>query len=98
MTRSFPWVALGLGLVLSLILLRFSPLAGPDGGLPLLTSLLMAELGLVVTAVAAAVGVRELLKQGVRLRAASLVVGNLLLAANFLRMGLAMWPDAAGAS
>jgi hypothetical protein len=92
MRRSFPWLALGLGLVLSLILLRFSPLAGPGEGLPLLTALLMAEFGLLVTVAAAGLGIRNLLKEGMRLPTLGLLIGNVLLAVNFLRMGLVLWP------
>ena len=56
MKRSYPWLALGLGLLLSLILMRFSA-NGMEGRfqLPLLTSLLIAEFGFLVPAIAAGI-------------------------------------------
>lgn len=95
MKQSFPWLALGLGLVLSLLLLRFGTTAAGEG-MPLLTALLMCELGFLVTAIAAGIGLRDLIKQGINVATLLLLAGNLLLAANFLRLGLAFWPQAAG--
>jgi hypothetical protein len=97
MKQSYPWLALGLGLVLSLVLMRY---AGPGGEgeprLPLLTGLLMAEFGFLVTAIAGGVGIRDLVKQGMDMRVVVLVAANLLLAANFVRLGLQLWPGASG--
>lgn len=95
MKYSYPWLALGLGLVLSLVLLRFGTTAAGEG-MPLLTALLMCEFGFLVTAIAAGIGVRDLVRQGKRMATLLLLAGNLLLAANFLRMGLGFWPQAAG--
>lgn len=97
MKRSFPWVALGIGLFLALVLLRFSPLnVGGQFTLPLLTALLMSELGFLLTAAGVFVSGRELLQQGWRGRSLMLLLGNLLLAVNFLRLGLALWPETSG--
>lgn len=95
MKHSYPWLALGLGLVLSLVLLRFGTTAAGEG-MPLLTALLMCEFGFLVTAIAAGIGLRDLIRQGMSVAALLLLAGNLLLAANFLRMGLVFWPQAAG--
>ena len=95
MQRPFPWLALGLGLLLALVLVRFEPTA--DGsGLPLLTALLISEFGFLLTAIAAGISVRELLQQGAQAVCILLLAGNALLAVNFLRIGLALWPDAGG--
>ncbi len=95
MKQSYPWVALGLGLVLGLVLVRFGTTA--DGqGMPLLTALLMSEFGFLVTAIAAGIGLHDMKKHGVRAAPTLMLVGNLLLAAGFLYMGLAFWPQAAG--
>ncbi len=95
MKRSYPWIALGLGLILSLVLMRYGT---PDGAagykLPLLTGLLMAEFGFLVTAIAAGICVRDLVKQGIEIIAIVLLIGNLILAANFIRLGLQLWPGA----
>jgi hypothetical protein len=95
MKQTYPWLALGLGLLLGLVLLRFGTTATGDG-MPLLAALLMCEFGFLVTAIAAGIGLRDLIKQGMNVATLLLLAGNLLLAANFLRMGLAFWPQATG--
>lgn len=96
MKRVFPLIALGIGLLLSLILLRFSPLAADAGqGLPLLTALLASEIGFLITAIAAIMGVREAITQRVTLAGVLVLLGNLVLVVNFARMGLALWPETA---
>ncbi|MCO6412293.1 MAG: hypothetical protein J5I92_06075 [Thiogranum sp.] len=98
MKFSFPWIAFGLGLVLSLVLLGDMQGAGNVRKLPLLAALLMAEFGLLATAIAAVLGVRDLVTRGIRQPVVVLLVaGNLLLAAWFLRTGIALWPGPAGA-
>ncbi|MEN8108498.1 MAG: hypothetical protein ABFS22_10900 [Pseudomonadota bacterium] len=89
MKRSFPLIALALGMLLTLVLMRFG-----DAGLPLLTALLISEFGFLLTAIAAGISVRDLLKDGLHAVCILLLIGNALLAANFLRMGLAFWPGA----
>ncbi|HID48214.1 MAG TPA: hypothetical protein EYP40_01125 [Chromatiales bacterium] len=97
MKRSFPWMALGIGLLLALVLLQFSPL-DPDGrpAMPLLTALLMSEFGFLLTAAGAIVSGREVLRRGARGRDMLLLPGNLLLAASFVRLGLALWAQTSG--
>jgi hypothetical protein len=95
MQRSFPWLALGLGLLFALVLMRFGPTAD-GGGLPLLTALLISEFGFLITAVAAGISVRDLLREGAQAVCLLLLAGNVLLAVNFLRMGLLFWPDTGG--
>ena len=79
------------------MLMRFAA-DGVEGEyrLPLLTSLLIAEFGFLVTAVAAGIGARDLVRQGMRLWTILLLIGNLLLAVNFARVGIALWPGAIG--
>lgn len=95
MKQTYPWLALGLGLLLGLVLLRFGTTEAGEG-MPLLAALLMCEFGFLVTAIAAGIGLRDLIKQGMNVTTLLLLAGNLLLAANFLRMGLAFWPQATG--
>ena len=95
MKNSYPWLALGLGLVLSLVLYRYGTTASGKG-MPLLTALLMSEFGFLVTAIAAGMGLRDLGKQGIQAATLLPLVGNALLAANFLRLGLAFWLQTAG--
>ena len=97
MKKSIPWLTLGIGLAFALILLRFSPLSTSDGFvLPLLTALLMSELGFIITAIGTGISVRDVLQQGVKLRSAALLLGNLLLALNFINQGLALWDKSGG--
>lgn len=95
MKQTYPWLALGLGLLLGLVLMRFGTTDAGEG-MPLLMALLMCEFGFLVTAIAAGIGLRDLIKQGMNVATLLLSVGNLLLAANFLRMGLAFWPQTSG--
>ena len=95
MQRSFPWLTLGLGLLLALVLLRFGPTTD-GGGMPLLTALLVSEFGFLLTAIAAGICVRDLLRQGMQATGIFLLAGNALLAINFLRAGLAFWPETGG--
>jgi len=95
MKGSYPWLALGLGLVLGLVLMRYAA-PGAAGGprLPLLTGLLMAEFGFLVTAIAAGVCVRDLMQRGMEKSTPVLLIGNTLLAASFMWLGLQLWPGA----
>jgi hypothetical protein len=93
MKLSFPWAGLGLGLLLSLVLLRFGTSDDSRHTLPLLAALLMSEFGLLVTGIAAVIGVRDLVRKGfLQPLVVMLILGNLLLAAFFLRTGIALWP------
>ena len=97
MKKSIPWLTLGIGLLLSLMLIRFSPLGTSSGFmLPMLTALLMSELGFIITSIGTGLSVSDVLKQGVKLRAAALLIGNLLLALNFLNHGLSLWSETGG--
>lgn len=97
MKFSYPSLALGLGLLLGLILMQFG-LPGPEGEyrLPLLTLLLMSEFGFIITAVAAGLSARNLIRQGTQLQTLLLLIGNLLLALGFLWLGLTLWPHSSG--
>lgn len=93
MKKTFPWLALALGLFLAIILMRFSPLESDEAArLPLLTALLMSEFGFILTAVAAAMGTREMLAEGKTFRMLMITAGNILLALGFLAMGITLWP------
>ena len=97
MKKSIPWLTLGIGLFFSLLLLRFSPLGVNSGFvLPMLTALLMSELGFIITVIGAGISVRDVLKQGVKLGPAALFIGNLLLALNFANQGLSLWAESGG--
>ena len=97
MKLSIPWLTLGVGLFFALLLLRFNPL-NTDAGfvLPLLTALLMCELGFILTVFGIGISVKDILKQGVQLKLTALLLGNLLLALNFINQGLTFWAESGG--
>jgi hypothetical protein len=92
-TARFPTLALSVGLVLALVLLAAG--GGDPAGehrLPLLMLLLMSELGFIVTAIGAFVGIRGMRGEGPRLASLSVTLGCMTLAVGFVVMGLALWP------
>lgn len=94
----YTWMALGIGLLLSAILMLFGmPMADAPRALPLLTSLLACEVGFIVTAIAAGIGVHHMLRQPAWSVRVLVTIGNLLLAVNFARIGLVLWAETGGA-
>jgi hypothetical protein len=91
----FPWIALGVGLVLALVMIKTGALqGGGEPGLPLLTRLIMAEFGFFLTAIGAGMATRNMLLQGFSASLAAAAAGGVLLAAGFLWLGLKLWPGA----
>jgi hypothetical protein len=89
----FPWLALGMGLLVAFGLLGSGALGPPESyQLPTLTLLIVNEFGFFVTAIGAGVGINTLLTSGRRpgLLMASIACG--LLAAAFLYLGIQLWP------
>lgn len=93
MKLSFPWLALGLGLLVALVLAASGAL-GPEEGrrLPLLMLLIMTEFGVLVTAIGAGVAIRAMLRQGVGFALLAVTLACVVLAALFLWLGIALWP------
>ncbi|HDN69048.1 MAG TPA: hypothetical protein ENG26_00550 [Gammaproteobacteria bacterium] len=90
---SFPWLALGLGLLVAVGLLSSGALS-PDGNysLPLLTMLIVNEFGFFVTAIGAGVGINMILKDGRQTPLLMVIVGCTLMALGFLYMAIRLWP------
>lgn len=94
MGQTYSWIALGIGLLLTVVLLLFSSVSpGDDQSLPLLTSLLLCEVGFIATAIGVGLGVHQLVRQKRFSVQVWLTVGNLLLAMNFARLALVLWPE-----
>jgi hypothetical protein len=93
---NFPWLALGLGLLVAAGLLSSGALS-PDGNysLPLLTMLIVNEFGFFVTAIGAGVGINLLLKDGLQTPLLMVVVGCAIMALGFLYMAIRLWPGMA---
>lgn len=89
----FPWLALGVGLLLALVLIKTGALpGGREGSLPLLTQLIIAEFGFFLTAAGAGMAVRTMQSQGATAALVTAVAGCVLLTAGFLWLGLQLWP------
>ena len=88
----FPWLSLGLGLTLMLVLMASGALQSVgQQRLPLLTLLIINEFGFFVTLFGAVQAVRQLMRDGVGLKRITLALGCGGLAAAFLWLGLALW-------
>jgi hypothetical protein len=90
----FARIALTIGLVIALALLAAgatNPASEP--ALPLLTLLILCEFGFIVTVIGAFLAVRSLLARGITARSGSEALGCIVLAAAFLMLGLALWPQ-----
>lgn len=90
---NFPWLALGLGLLVATGLLASGALSpGADYDLPLLTMLIVNEFGFFVTAIGAGVGVNTLIRDGVQPTLLMVVIACALMAAGFLYLAIRLWP------
>ncbi len=92
----FPWLALGMGLLVAIGLLAsgvLSPEAEYD--LPLLTMMIVNEFGFFVTAIGAGIGINTLLKNGMQPRLLMVTVGCAVMAAGFLYLAIKLWPGMA---
>ncbi len=85
---------LSVGMVISILLIVFSPLKPPGTpGIPLLAALFMCEIGLILTLVGAWISGRDLLNKRAILQNSTLLIGNILVALNLLTVSLEIWPD-----
>ena len=90
---TFPWLALGLGLLVAVGLLS-SGVLSPNASyaLPLLTMLIVNEFGFFVTAIGAGVGINMVLKDGMQTPLLMVVIGDAVLAVSFLFWAIRLWP------
>jgi len=93
MKLSFPWLALGLGLTIAVILVISGAVDSASKPiLPLLTRLIMAEFGFFVTAFGAGQAIRVGLAQGFGFALLAQIAGCSLLSIGFLWLGISLWP------
>ena len=93
MKLPFPWLALGLGLIIAVIVVvsgAVDPATEP--ALPLLTLLVLSEFAFFVTAIGAVQAVRAGLAQGFSPVLFLVIAGCALLAGGFLWLGISLWP------
>ena len=90
---TFPWLALGLGLLVAAGLLS-SGVLSPDNSyaLPLLTMLIVNEFGFFVTAIGAGIGINTLLGKGMNPAMLGITLADGLMAVMFLYLGIQLWP------
>ena len=90
---SFPWLALGLGLIVA-VGLGMSGVFSPEGTykLPLLTMLIVNEFGFFVTAIGAGLGINALLAKGITPVLLGISIADALMAVMFLYLGIQLWP------
>ncbi|HUT40136.1 MAG TPA: hypothetical protein VM011_02240 [Gammaproteobacteria bacterium] len=89
----FPWLALGLGLLVAFGLTGSGALGPAEAyRLPVLTLLIVNEFGFFVTAIGAGIGINTLLARGMQRGLLLSVLGCALLAAVFLYLGIRLWP------
>jgi hypothetical protein len=89
----FPWLALGMGLLVAIGLLAAGVLSPEaDYDLPLLTMLIVNEFGFFVTAIGAGVGINTLLKDGLQPTLLMVIVACAVMAAGFLYLAIKLWP------
>ena len=89
----FPYIALGLGIFLMLVVIKGSQT--DDSGstlMPLLTLLAISEVAFFVTAIGAYIGVKRILSNGLTFINTTITAGCALLSAGFLILGIKLWP------
>jgi hypothetical protein len=90
--QTFPWIALGLGTLLAMILLRFGAAEGQQAAaLPLLTTLFLCEFGLLVCIAGAYMGTRVWLTERSAWLSLLPPIACGALAIGFAWTGLALW-------
>ena len=88
----FPWLALGAGLLIALMLLAAR--VEPDGGpLPLLTQLILAEFGFILNVIGSWKGLQSLQAKGMHWPMLSATVGCIVVALLLGLMGASLWPS-----
>jgi len=93
MKFSYPWLALGLGLIIAVILVVSGAVdSASKPALPLLTRLIMAEFGFFVTAFGAGQAIRIGLTQGFGFALLAVIAGCSLLSIGLMWLGISLWP------
>lgn len=93
-TISFPYIASGLGLILTFAALKGGVIT--DNGLtalPLLTLLLISEFGFFVTAIATYIGIKHISSIGIKTPYTLITGSCFLMSMHFITLGIAYWPQ-----
>ncbi|NOX08355.1 MAG: hypothetical protein GXP22_02490 [Gammaproteobacteria bacterium] len=93
-TFNFPYIALGLGLVLMLVVMKGSELDSKGvTAIPLLTLLIVSEFSFFVNVIGAYVGIKHMRSVRVKPVYKVMTLFCIVLAVRFMFFGLALWPD-----
>ncbi len=89
----FPYAAVGLGLIVTLVVTRGNELrASGASEIPLLTLLVMSEVAFFTTAIGAFIGFKQIRAVGFKAHHALATAACVLLAGYFLWLGMGLWP------
>lgn len=89
---NFPYIALGLGLILMLVVVNGREERGEATVIPLLSLLVINEFAFFVTAIGAYIGIRQTVSIGIKPVYAITTVFCVLLSIRFLILGIDLWP------
>jgi hypothetical protein len=94
MKNKFPYIALGIGLLLSLVIMKGSQL-NEDGTtlLPLFTLLIICEISFFITTIGAYMSIMQILNDQFKLFYLLVCIACILLALQFLISGIKLWPN-----
>lgn len=91
--NNFPFVALGIGLILLLIVMKGGePRVDGATAIPLLTLLVVSEFAFFVTAIGAYIGIKQILAVGLKPLYTVVTLLCMLLSVGFLWHGIELWP------
>jgi nitrate reductase NapE component len=90
---TFPWLAMGMGLLVAVGLV-VSGVLSPEANyeLPLLTMMIVNEFGFFVTAIGAGIGINTLLKGGMQPTLLMVTIACSVMAVSFLFLAIRLWP------
>jgi len=92
-TINYPYIALGLGIILILVVVTGSKTSSEgDTTIPLLTLLVISEFAFIVTAVGTYIGTRHILSGGIKPVYMTVTIICALLSVSFLFFGIKLWP------
>ena len=90
---NFPYIALGLGIFLMLVIIKGGETDSEGASLiPLLTRLVINEFALIATAIGAYIEIRKMFSDGIKLFSVLTALLCLLLSIRFLFIGIELWP------
>lgn len=92
-TFNFPYIALGLGIVLMLVVMKGSELNSEGATtIPLLTLLVVTEFAFILTAIGVYIGTRHMLSTGIKTVYMTVTIICAILSVRFLFYGIGLWP------